>query len=122
MPAVALKGGKSSVTCTDGAKGSSCGKNVWHWDTGTTQASDAGSGDVFAENTGVVRKGDIMKSHPDGDPCTGSAINHAPALSTFSGTVFANNKAIGRIGDVYDSDGHFDHKIASGAGTVFANS
>jgi uncharacterized Zn-binding protein involved in type VI secretion len=122
MPAVALKGGKSSIACTDGAKGSSCGKNVWHWDTGTTQVSDTGSGDVFVGNIGVVRKGDTMGSHPDGNPCTGGPINHAPALSSFSGTVFANNKAIGRVGDVYDSDGHYDHKITSGSATVFANS
>jgi len=122
MPAIALKGGKSSISCTDGAKGSSCGKNVWHWDTPTTQTSNAGSSDVFVENIGVVRKGDVMSSHPDGNPCTSSPSNHAPALSSSSGTVFANNKAIGRIGDVYDSDGHFDHKLASGAKTVFANS
>jgi hypothetical protein len=128
MPGIALKGGSSSVKCTDGAKGSVCKKDgkgnaiQWHWDVGTTQASAAGSDDVFAENIGVVRQGDIMGSHPDGDPCVASAVNHSPGLSSYSGTVFANNKPIGRIGDVYDSDGHFDHKIASGAGTVFANS
>jgi hypothetical protein len=121
MPAVAKKGGSSNVRCTDGARGSSCGRNVWHWNTGTTQASDAGSSDVFIENVGVVRKGDIMKSHPDGDPCVSSPVNHAPALSTYSPNVFANNLPIGRVGDVYDSDGHYDHAITSGAGTVFAN-
>jgi hypothetical protein len=122
MPAVAQKGGKSSITCTDGARGSSCGKNVWHWNTGTTQVSDAGSGNVFVANVGVVRKGDVMGTHPDGNPCTSSPINHSPALSTFSPNVFANNLNIGRIGDKYDSDGHYDHTIASSQGTVFANS
>jgi hypothetical protein len=121
MPGIALMGGSSSVSCTDGAKGSPCGKNVWHWDTGTTQASAAGSGDVFVNNIGVVRQGDAMGSHPDGDPCVKSPVNHAPALSSYSGTVYANNKPIGRIGDVYNSDGHFSHSVVSGATTVFAN-
>lgn len=121
MPGLAKKGGSSSVTCTDGAKGSSCGRNVWHWNSGTTQPSNAGSLDVFVENVGVVRDGDVMGSHPDGNPCVGSPVNHAPALSTYSGNVFANGKAIGRIGDKYDSDGHYDHTIATGSGTVFAN-
>ena len=121
MPAVAQKSGSSSVAATDGAKGSPCGKNVWHWDVPTTQASDAGSSDVFVEGIGVDREGDVMVSHPDGNPCVGGPVNHAPALSTFSPNVFVNGKAVGRIGDKYDSDGHFDHTITSGAGTVFAN-
>ena len=121
MPAIAQKSGASSVAATDGARGSGCGRNVWHWDTPTTQASNAGSGDVFVEGIGAVREGDTMVSHPDGNPCTPSPINHAPALSTFSPNVFVNGKAIGRIGDKYDSDGHYDHTITTGAGTVFAN-
>lgn len=122
MPAVAKKAGNSSVKCTDGAKGSSCGQNVWHWDSGTTQKSDAGSSNVFVNNIGVVRKDDAMISHPDGDPCVSSPVNHAPKLSTYSNNVFANNKNIGRIGDKYDSDGHFDHEIKTGSSNVFANS
>jgi uncharacterized Zn-binding protein involved in type VI secretion len=121
MPAIAQKGGASSVAATDGARGSPCGRNVWLWNTPTTQASNAGSGDVFVEGIGVVREGDIMVSHPDGNPCTSSPINHAPALSTYSPNVFVNGKAVGRIGDKYDSDGHYDHTITSGASTVFAN-
>jgi uncharacterized Zn-binding protein involved in type VI secretion len=121
MPGIALSAGNSSVAATDGAQGSPCGKNVWHWDTPTTQASDAGSGNVFVNNIGVVRDGDVMVSHPDGNPCVGGPVNHAPALSTFSSNVFVNGKAIGRIGDKYDSDGHFDHTITSGSGNVFAN-
>ena len=121
MPAIAKKSGSSSVSCTDGAKGAACGRNVWHWNTGTTQASNVGSGDVFVENIGAVRQDDIMVSHPDGDPCVPSPVNHAPALSTYSPNVFVNGKPIGRIGDKYDSDGHYDHTIASGAGSVFAN-
>ena len=123
MPAVAQKDGVSSVTATDGAQGPVCATKPtrWNWSTPTTQSSNAGSGNVFAENVGVVREDDAMVSHPDGDPCTTSPINHAPTLSTYSPNVFVNNKRIGRIGDKYNSDGHFDHTISSGASTVFAN-
>lgn len=123
MPAIALKDGYSLVAATDGSQGSLCATkpNRYNWNTPTTQASNQGSGDVFAENIGVVREDDIMVSHPDGDPCTVSPINHAPALSTYSPNVFANGKRIGRIDDKYNSDGHYDHTITSGAGTVFAN-
>lgn len=117
---IAKKGGNSEVTCTDGAQGSGCGTNVYHWDTGTTQVSNAGSSTVFVNGIGVVRNGDAMASHPDGNPCTPVAINHAPTLSTFSNTVFANGKNIGRIGDKYDSDGHYDHTISTGSTNVFA--
>jgi uncharacterized Zn-binding protein involved in type VI secretion len=125
MPAVAQKGGSSSVAATDGARGAACGRNVWHWNSPTTQASVGGSSDVFAENVGVVRSGDAMSSHPDGDPCVNSPVNHAPTLDTFipdlPKNVYVNGKLIGRIGDKYNSDGHYDHAITSGAGTVFAN-
>lgn len=120
MPAVAKKDGASLVAATDGAIGSPCAKNKWNWNTPTTQASDTGSDDVLIEGIGAVREGDTMVSHPDGDPCTSSPINHAPALSTFSSTVYVNGKRLGRVGDKYDSDGHYDHTITSGAGTVFA--
>ena len=126
MPGVALKDEKSSVACSDGAQGTECdwdefGSPIkWHWDTDTTQASDAGSSDVFAESTGVVRKDDVMKSHANGDPCVASATNHTPAVSTFSSTVFANGKNIARIGDKYNSESLQDHEISTGATTVFA--
>jgi uncharacterized Zn-binding protein involved in type VI secretion len=123
MPAVAQKDGASTVSATDGAQGSLCATrpNRYNWNTPTTQTSDEGSDDVFVENIGVVREADAMISHPDGNPCTVSAINHAPTLSTYSSNVFVNNKPIGRIGDQYNSDGHYSHTISSGAATVFAN-
>jgi len=121
MPAVARMSGTDTVACTDGAKGASCAKNKWHWDSGTTQATDAGSANVFINGIGAVREGDIMKTHPDGVPCVGSPVNHAPALSTFSSNVFVNGKALGRLGDKYDADGHMDHTISSGSPNVFAN-
>jgi uncharacterized Zn-binding protein involved in type VI secretion len=121
MPAVARMSGTDTVACTDGAVGSSCGKNVHHWDTPTTQATDAGSSNVFINGIGAVRQGDVMKTHPDGVPCVSSPVNHAPALSTFSSNVFVNGKALGRVGDKFDSDGHKDHTISSGSPNVFAN-
>lgn len=123
MPAVAQKSGVSTVAATDGAQGSLCGTRPtrFNWNTPTTQASAAGSDNVFVEGVGAVREGDAMVSHPDGNPCTTSPINHAPTLSTFSPNVFVNGKALGRVGDKYDSDGHYDHTITSGASTVIAN-
>ena len=126
MPEVALKDEKSSVACTDGVVGTVCATDgegnpiKWNWDTDTTQKSDAGSDDVFAEGTGVVRKDDAMKSHPNGDPCVASASNHAPTVSSYSSTVFANGKNIARIGDAYDSESEQEHEITTGATTVFA--
>lgn len=129
MPGVAWKDGSSSVACTDGVRGSVCRRAgtpsrpvAWNWDTDTTQASNAGSSNVFANNIGVVRKDDVMKSHPHGDPCTPSAINHAPPLDTYSPNVYANGKQIGRIGDHYDGDGTSQtHQITTGSSNVFAN-
>ena len=121
MPGVAKKGGSSTVSCTDGAIGSVCAPNHHNWNTATTQPTDQGSSDVLVENVGIVRQGDAMAAHPDGVPCVVSPVNHAPTLSSFSSTVFANNKPVGRVGDKFDSDGHYDHTIATGSSTVFAN-
>lgn len=126
MAAVARKSGSGdTVTCTDGIIGTACrfinGVPVsWHWDIGTIFLTAAGSSKVFSQGVGVVREGDAMASHPDGDPCTPVAINHAPTLSTFSSKVFVETKGIGRIGDKYNSDGHFSHTIATGSSKVFA--
>lgn len=123
MPAVAKKDGSSSVTCSDGSQGGVCATKPtrYNWNAESTQSSDVGSADVFVENIGVVRDGDAMISHPDGDPCVQSPSNHSPTLSTFSPNVFANNKQIARIGDKYNNGTAFDHTISTGASTVFAN-
>ena len=127
MPEVALKGEVSSVACEDGAIGTVCAVEPgtgtpikWNFDTDTTQKSDAGSSNVFAEGTGVVRKDDAMKAHANGDLCVATATNHAPTVSTHSSTVFVNGKEIARIGDKYNSESGRDHEIKSGATTVFA--
>jgi len=128
MPEVALKGEVSSVACEDGAIGTVCLTSgapsftpiKWNFDTDTTQKSDAGSSNVFAEGTGVVRKDDAMKAHANGDLCVATATNHAPTVSTHSSTVFVNGKEIARIGDKYNSESSQDHRITTGATTVFA--
>ena len=128
MPEVALKDEVSSVACEDGAIGTVCLTSgapsftpiKWNFDTDTTQKSDAGSSDVFAEGAGVVRKDDAMKAHANGDLCVATATNHAPTVSTHSATVFVNGKEIARIGDKYNSESSQDHRITTGATTVFA--
>ena len=128
MPGVALKDEVSLVECSDGAIGTVCETSgppsftpiKFNFDTDTTQKSDAGSSDVFAEGTGVVRKDDAMKAHANGDLCVATATNHAPTVSTHSATVFVNGKEIARIGDKYNSESSQDHKITTGATTVFA--
>ena len=128
MPEVALKDEVSSVACEDGAIGTVCLTSgapsftpiKWNFDTDTTQKSDAGSDNVFAEGTGVVRKDDAMKAHANGDLCVATATNHAPTVSTHSSTVFVNGKEIARIGDKYNSESSKDHRITTGATTVFA--
>jgi uncharacterized Zn-binding protein involved in type VI secretion len=128
MPALAWKDGSSNVSCTDGVRGTACAFDSfgtairWNWNTDTTQVSNEGSSDVFANSIGVVRKGDKMASHPHGDPCVASATNHSPPLDTYSQNVFANNKEIGRIGDHYDGDGTSQtHAISTGSPNVYAN-
>lgn len=123
MPAVAQKDGASSVSCTDGAQGSVCATKPtkWNWNSGITSSSDTGSGDVFVESIGAVRKDDTMTSHPDGSPCTPSPINHTPFLNSFSPNVYVNGRQVGRIGDTYNGGTGFGHTISSSQGTVFAN-
>lgn len=105
MPEVARKDGTDTVDTVHNSIGSNCA------DAPTTIATDAGSSDVFAEGTGVVRVGDAVQIH-NIPGCT----PHAPTLAVGSDTVFANNKAIGRKGDTYAGS----EKITSGASTVIA--
>lgn len=124
MAGAAYSNGNSQVQCSDGAKGTPCsfdGKGnpiAWHWDSDTTQVTDAGSSDVFINGIPAIREGDAMHSHPDEVPCTSSPIDHSPTLSTFSATVKVNGKGMGRIGDKFNSDGHGDHTIITGSGNV----
>jgi hypothetical protein len=100
MPAVARKDGTDSVATNHGC-------------TGTTATAE-GSEDVFANNIGVVRAGDLdaVHTYPVGDSCP----PHQVALSSYSNNVFANNKLIGRLGDNYGGE-----TITSGSSNVFAN-
>jgi uncharacterized Zn-binding protein involved in type VI secretion len=120
MAGVARKSGKDTVDSIDGDQGSVCqttksGPVAWLWDIPTTQSTDVGSENVFVNGIGVVRAGDTMKPHPDGEICVPAPIDHATALDIFSVTVFANGKNIGRVGDTYTPG----HTISSGSSNVF---
>ena len=107
MAAVARKDGTDSVSTS-------------HVCTVVT-VTDEGSSDVFVNNIGVVRQGDLNEAHSFGPPYvkgnpTCGELHQVP-LSSFSPTVFANNKNFVRIGDAYGSE-----TIISGSSNVFANS
>jgi uncharacterized Zn-binding protein involved in type VI secretion len=68
-----------------------------------------GSGNVFANNSAVVRLGDLIAAH-------GLPPHVAPVMASASGDVFTNNIPTCRAGDV-GSCGH----PASGSGDVFTN-
>lgn len=77
----------------------------------TIQATQAGSGRVFSDGIGVVRRGDAMKEHS----APGCPL-HAPPLDIGSTRVFAEGRGIGRIGDTYGGE----HPIISGSSRVFS--
>lgn len=68
-----------------------------------------GSGNVFANNSPVVRLGDLISAH-------GLPPHVAPVMASASGDVFTNEIATCRAGDV-GSCGH----PSSGSGDVFTN-
>lgn len=100
MPKVARKGGADTVSTGHGCD--------------STTVTNQGSNDVFVNNIGVVRIGDLNQTHdiPSGDSC----VPHNVALSTASPNVFANLRRIGRLGDLYGSE-----VITSGSPNVYAN-
>jgi uncharacterized Zn-binding protein involved in type VI secretion len=102
MPAAARDSGTDSVAVPHGS-GDNCASP-------STSATDVGSGDVFVNGKGAVRKGDAMASHPNV-----GCSPHAPGLSAGSGTVKVNNKDFGRLGDSYGCGG----TISSGSADVF---
>lgn len=99
MPAVARKDGTDTIATNHGC-------------TGTTTTL-GGSGNVFANNIGVVRQGDANTTHSYGG--RNCSATHSVSLSGGSGTVFANNLPIGRVGDGYGGE-----TISSGSPNVFA--
>lgn len=72
---------------------------------------EQGSGNVFANSIGVVRKGDVNQTHAFGG--RGCSSKHQIALSNGSPTVFVNGKPIGRVGDGSEA-------LASGSPNVFS--
>lgn len=127
MPNVARKDGVDAVNTGHGCD--------------TQTGTNTGSGDVFVNNIGVVRKNDVTQSHgyptvilvfvPDEEPpedpppdyIGGTYVEeivcnpHTVPLTTYSPNVFANNLNIGRLGDSYSGE-----VLVSGSPNVFANS
>ena len=104
MPKCARKDQVDSVASPDGS-GICCPAP-------STQATQAGSSNVFVNDIGAVRLGDAMKTHPYPGPC---CVPHAPSLSSASTTVFVNGQGMGRLGDDYSA-----HYISSGSSNVYA--
>ena len=99
MPAITRKGGSDTIATNHGCD--------------STTVTSEGSSDVFVNNIGAVRAGDLCEVHtvPSGPVC----VPHVVSLTSFSSTVFVNNKGVGRLGDEYSG-----HTITSGSGNVFA--
>ena len=72
-------------------------------------STDVCSGKVFAEGTGVVRKGDAVTAHT-----FPGCETHTPGLSSYSGKVKIEGKGAGRKGDTYQCGA----EITSGSGKV----
>ena len=103
MPPVARGNGTDSVFSKTGS-GRKCASPL-------TTETDQCSGNVFANNNGVVRFGDQVAAHP-----AAGCSNDGSTITTRSSTVFANNLGVARIGDEYTSD----NTITSGSANVFA--
>jgi hypothetical protein len=127
MPAVARKDSADTI-----ATGHGC-------DATTTTLT--GSGNVYVNSIGIVRRGDLSQVHnyevidsrlvesPAPDPVPedyvpsyyteyySTCVPHQVSLTSYSGNVFANDLNIGRLGDSYSG-----HTLSSGSPNVFANS
>jgi uncharacterized Zn-binding protein involved in type VI secretion len=75
-----------------------------------TTATNACSGDVFFNEKGAVRIGDVVAPHK-----IGGCDDDVSALTSASATVFVNGKGVGRIGDQYTDD----NTISSGSSNIF---
>ena len=77
-------------------------------------STDACSAKVFAQGVGIVRFGDAVTNHPQGE---GTCANHSPVptLNTGSSKVFIETKKAGRKGDTYSCSA----EIITGSAKVF---
>ena len=85
-----------------------------HVCTGTTTTNEC-SGNVFANNIGVVRKTNLVTTHtwPPLPPCP----SHSPPLDAdYQPTVFANNLNVATLGSKYNGS----EDITTGSSNVFA--
>ena len=75
-----------------------------------TTATNVCSADVFFNEKGAVRIGDLVAPHK-----IGGCDDDASGLTSSSGTVFVNGKGVARIGDEYTGD----NTISSGSSNIF---
>jgi uncharacterized Zn-binding protein involved in type VI secretion len=75
-----------------------------------TTATDACSGDVFFNEKGAVRIGDVVAPHK-----IGGCDDDVSTLTSASSSVFVNGKGVARIGDEYTGD----NTISSGSSNIF---
>ena len=75
--------------------------------------TEQGSSNVFVENHGVVRRGDLEQNHT-----FPGCEKHQTGLATYSPNVYANGKQIGRLNDTYACGAKITSVTQS---TVFAN-
>ena len=118
MTAIAWADGESSVSCTDGTRGTKCHDDPdrWNWNSPLVSRTYQSSSNTkfFVQGKLVAVEGDMMEAHPDGSPCTSSPINHQPTTSLHAGKFFIGGKMAMRIGSKYNTGTSFDHTVSSG--------
>lgn len=55
-----------------------------------------------------------MEEHPDGSPCTATAIMHRPATSLHAANFYVGGKRVMRIGSKFNAGTSFDHEVTTG--------
>ena len=101
MPAVARGQSRDTVTTNHGCA--------------STTTTNACSSDVFVNDIGVHRQGDLNTTHSI--PCGDSCCSHSVELAAGSANVIVNGKGIARVGDRYSGCG----EVSTGSNNVFAN-
>ena len=102
MPAVARGQSRDTVTTN-------------HSPCSTTTTTNACSSNVFVNDIGVHRQGDLNTTHSI--PCGDSCCSHSVELTAGSDSVIVNGKGIARVGDRYSGCG----EVSTGSNNVFAN-
>lgn len=114
MPGIARKSGTDSVNTVHVSVGDATGGDGSICDAAPqTVGTNQGSGNVFVNHIGAVRKDDLEQAHTIPPACA----LHATGLASHSQNVFVNNLEVGRLGDSYNCGA----TITSASTNVFAN-